>query len=85
VEIFLSERSKKELVYWSQINKKIYFRIIILMEDIQKNPFTGLGLLEPLKYYGANTWSRRINKEHRLIYRIQEQKIKILSVRGHYD
>ena len=55
-----------------------------LIEAIQKTPFEGIGKPEPLKYELAGAWSRRINKEHRLVYEVNDDKISVLSVKGHY-
>lgn len=60
-------------------------KITSLLEDIDKTPYTGLGKPEELKYEFSGWWSRRINKEHRLIYRIAENQIQVLSLRFHYD
>jgi len=56
----------------------------VLLEEIAENPFTGTGKLEPPKYDLAGKWSRRINQEHRLIYRVMENTIEIVSLKGHY-
>lgn len=60
-------------------------RISALLEDIEKTPYTGIGKPEELKYELSGWWSRRINKEHRLIYRIKEDQIHVLSLKFHYD
>ncbi|MFC4212129.1 Txe/YoeB family addiction module toxin [Pedobacter lithocola] len=65
-------------------NKSILNKIRILLEDIQQNPFTGIGKPEALKYEHSGNWSRRINQEHRLIYEVQSEIIVVYSLRGHY-
>ena len=57
-----------------------------LLEEIQLHPTTGTGQIERLKHYGEETWSRRINHEHRIVYRVHEASVEvlILSVYGHY-
>lgn len=55
-----------------------------LVESIQKTPFEGIGKPEPLKYALTGCWSRRINKHHRLVYEVHEDKIFIISAQGHY-
>jgi toxin YoeB len=66
-------------------NIKIQNRINHLLENILSEPFTGIGKPEPLKYELTGLWSRRINKEHRLIYRVGKEIIEIVSLRYHYQ
>lgn len=63
---------------------KILKKIRQLIESIHENPFEGIGKPEPLKHALSGTWSRRINREHRLVYEVSREKIFILSLRGHY-
>ena len=70
---------------WSKIDKKIYNKIIDLINDIYRNPFKGIGKPEPLKHELKGCWSRRINEEHRIIYRVFENEIMILSCKYHYS
>jgi toxin YoeB len=56
-----------------------------LVENIQESPFEGLGKPEPLKHELKGLWSRRIDQEHRLVYQVQEDKIRILACRFHYS
>ncbi|HEC43387.1 MAG TPA: Txe/YoeB family addiction module toxin [Bacteroides sp.] len=79
------ERSWEDYLYWQSTNKKILNRINSLLKDISRNPFKGMGLPEPLKHEYAGCWSRRINKEHRLIYQVKEDAIIIYKCRLHYD
>lgn len=60
-------------------------KIIGLLESIKKDPFKGLGKPEPLKEYYPKSWSRRINKKDRLIYKVEKDKVFIISIIGHYD
>lgn len=63
-----------------------YFsKLILLIEDIKRSPFKGLGKPEPLKYEVPPCWSRRISKKDRLIYRIHKRDIHIISILGHYN
>nr|WP_109012702.1 Txe/YoeB family addiction module toxin [Nostoc commune] len=66
-------------------DKKIHRKIITLINDIVRQPFTGLGKPEPLKHELSGYWSRRITDEHRLVYEVTETEIIILSCRFHYD
>jgi len=70
---------------WQKTNKKIISKINDLLKDISRNPFEGLGNPEPLKYKYKGYWSRRIDSEHRLIYRVKDDEIQIAKCRFHYD
>ena len=70
---------------WAAQDKKIHRRIIALINDILRQPFTGLGKPEPLKHELSGYWSRRITDEHRLVHGVTETEIIILSCRFHYD
>lgn len=70
---------------WAAQDKKIHRKIIALINDILRQPFTGLGKPEPLKHELSGYWSRRITNEHRLVYEVTETEIIILSCRFHYD
>ena len=87
MEIVFTKNALKDLKYWKkQKNKEILLRIESLLNDIVKNPFDGIGNPEPLRYQLSGYWSRRITKEHRLIYTIKDEKIIIVTVLiFHYD
>ena len=87
MEIILTKNALKDIKYWKkQKNKEILLRIESLLDDIIKNPFEGIGNPEPLKYQLSGYWSRRITKEHRLIYTIKDGKIIIVTaLRYQYD
>jgi toxin YoeB len=74
----------EDLAYWVEKDRKQALRIIKLVENIQRDPFHGPGKPEPLKHELAGCWSRRINDEHRLVYQVFEEKIRILACRYHY-
>ena len=79
---------QKELIENTKSQDQIesYFsKLILLIEDIKRSPFKGLGKPEPLKYEVPPCWSRRINKKDRLIYRIHKRDIHIISILGHYN
>ena len=65
-------------------NKAVLNKLLKLLEEITDHPFTGTGKPEALKHELTGCWSRRINKEHRLVYEVSENEIFILSVKGHY-
>ncbi len=82
--IFVDE-SWEDYLYWQKTDRKILERINNLVKDISRNPYSGLGKPEPLKYKYQGFWSRRITEEHRLIYRVVEDEIHIAKCRFHYD
>ena len=82
--IFVDE-SWEDYLFWHKIDRKILERINNLVKDISRNPYSGLGKPEPLKYKYQGFWSRRITEEHRLIYRVVDNEIQIAKCRFHYD
>ncbi len=66
-------------------NKVVLTKILALLEELTEHPFTGTGKPEPLKHELTGCWSRRINREHRLVYEVIENSVFILSVKGHYE
>ncbi|MBX7224453.1 MAG: Txe/YoeB family addiction module toxin [Chitinophagales bacterium] len=79
------EESWEDYLYWQKNDRKLLDRINLLLKDISRTPFVGLGKPEPLKFKYKGYWSRRINDEHRLIYRVTEDAILIAKCRFHYD
>ena len=73
-----------DLAWWVEEDRKKALRIIKLIKEVQRDPFTGTGKPEPLKHGLSGCWSRRIDKEHRLVYQVKEDKIRILACRYHY-
>ncbi len=85
MELVITDKAKEDLRYWKKSgNLPIQKKISQILESIQKTPFEGQGKPEPLKYELSGTWSRRINKEHRVVYEVAENKIVIHSLLGHY-
>lgn len=74
----------EDLAWWVEHDRSQALRIIRLIREIHREPFTGLGKPEPLKRELSGCWSRRIDQEHRLIYQVQKDKIRILACRYHY-
>ncbi len=66
-------------------NKSVVNKITLLLEELAKHPFTGTGKPEPLKHNLSGVWSRRINREHRLVYEVDDDVILVLSAKGHYE
>jgi toxin YoeB len=88
MEIIYSDEAKLDIAYWKKSgNKIIQKKIQQLISALEENPFEGIGKPEPLKYNLSGLWSRRINYEHRIVYKLLEDKqtIKIYSLKGHYD
>ncbi len=73
-----------DLAWWIQTDRKKALRIVRLLREAQRDPFRGSGKPEPLRRELAGCWSRRIDQEHRLVYEVHEQKIRILACRYHY-
>jgi toxin YoeB len=67
-----------------EADRNTAMRILQLVEAVLKDPFTGIGKPEPLKYVLAGAWSRRITQEHRLVYKVSETRIDFLQARYHY-
>ena len=72
-------------MYWQDIDKKIFRKINRLIKDCLRQPYRGLGKPEPLKHDLSGFWSRRIDNEHRLVYKFEDGVLRILSCRFHYD
>ena len=85
MKIVFSKNSWEDYIFWQTNDKKMLLKINELIKDIQKTPFEGKGKPEPLKYDLSGFWSRRIDREHRLVYQVEEKKILIYSCRYHYD
>jgi toxin YoeB len=81
----LSTNFREDLAYWIATDRKTALRILELMEAILADPFTGVGKPEPLKFTLAGCWSRRIQREHRLVYRVFEDRIEFCQARYHYQ
>ena len=74
----------EDLHYWVKTDRRVALRAFDLIEAIIKNPFSGAGKPEPLKYLAPDTWSRRLTQEHRIVYLVREDRIDFLQARYHY-
>jgi toxin YoeB len=74
----------EDLAYWVQQDRRKALRIIRLVQETARDPFTGIGKPEPLKHELGGCWSKRIDDEHRLVYQVTGDKIRILACRYHY-
>ena len=85
MQVTFSPQAKEDLDFWIKTgNKSISKKIVQLIGAIKENPFEGIGKPEPLKHQFTGYWSRRINKEHRLVYEVSKNIVFILSAKGHY-
>jgi toxin YoeB len=85
MRITFTKISWEDYISWQTADKKILKKINDLIKDIQRTPFEGKGKPEPLKFDLAGLWSRRIDREHRLVYKVEESNILTYSCRYHYD
>ncbi len=74
MQILFSEKAFEKFNDWIVDDKKIYKKIVNLIKEISREPFSGIGKPEPLKYELTGCWSRRIDDEHRLVYQIEDEK-----------
>ena len=74
----------EDLRYWVETDRKLALRAFDLIEAILREPFTGIGKPEPLKYLALGTWSRRLTQEHRIVYLVRDERIDFLQARYHY-
>ncbi|WP_293752527.1 Txe/YoeB family addiction module toxin [uncultured Paraglaciecola sp.] len=79
-----AEAAWEDYLYWQQVDKKVIKRINLLIKDIKRQSFSGLGNPEPLKHNWSGYWSRRIDREHRLVYKTTDEAIIIVQCRYHY-
>lgn len=74
----------EDLAFWIKNDRKIALRVLRIVEDVIRNPFSGIGKPEPLKYLLSGVWSRRLTQEHRVVYLVREKRIDFLQTRYHY-
>lgn len=79
-----SSKAWDNYLYWQKTNKAILKRINALIKYIQRDPFEGIGKPEPLKHSLSGYWSRRINDEHRIVYKVSDDNLLIAQLRYHY-
>lgn len=83
-EAFFHPEFIDDLRYWVEKDRKLVLRAFKIIEDILRDPFDGIGKPEPLKHLAPGTWSRRLNREHRIIYVVQDDRNDFLQARYHY-
>lgn len=74
----------EDLRFWVETDRKLALRAFDLIEAILRDPFTGIGKPEPLKYMHPGAWSRRLTQEHRIVYLVRDRQIDFLQARYHY-
>jgi len=84
VKIIFSSQAWDDYLYWQKTDRSLLKRINSLIEDIRRSPYKGKGKPEPLRYALSSYWSRRINEEHRLVYRIDGGALLLAQLRYHY-
>lgn len=75
---------REDLRHWVETDRRTALRVFTLIEAVMRDPFSGIGKLEPLKYLGTGVWSRRITQEHRLVYVVGDDHIDFIQARYHY-
>ena len=85
MKLTFSSKAWANYLYWQKTDKSMITRINRLIKDIQREPYTGIGKPEPLKHSLSGYWSRRINDEHRIVYKAEEDQIFIAQLWYHYE
>ena len=84
MKLKFSEQAWEDYLYWQKTDKKLLRRINDLIKEITRTPYTGTGKPEPLKHALSGYWSRRINDEHRIVYKSADDEVLIAQLRYHY-
>ncbi len=84
MKLIFAENAWDDYLHWQKTDKKILNRINTLIKDIRRDPFDGIGKPESLKHALSGYWSRRINDEHRIVYKVRQDAIFIAQLRYHY-
>ena len=84
MKIIFSSQAWDDYLYWQKTDRSVHKRINSLIEDIRRLPYKGKGKPEPLRYALSGYWSRRINEEHRLVYKMEEGALLLAQLRYHY-
>ena len=84
MKLIFSKHAWEDYLYWQKTDKKTLKRINTLIREIMREPFEGIGKPEPLKHSLTGYWSRRINEEHRIVYKVRDGALLIAQLRYHY-
>ena len=85
MKLLFSEQAWGDYQYWLATDKKLTKRINQLIRDTTRDPFCGIGKPEPLRHLLKGDWSRRINEEHRMVYRVKDDVLMVAQLRYHYE
>jgi toxin YoeB len=85
MNILFSAQAWEDYLHWQQTDKRLIKKINELLKDISRDPHSGIGKPEPLKFALSGYWSRRITDEHRLVYKVDGNTIKVAQARYHYE
>lgn len=84
MNLIFSDHAWEDYLHWQRTNKQMLKRIHLLIEDIRRHPHEGLGKPEPLKHALSGYWSRRIDSEHRMVYKVAKEGLMLAAMRYHY-
>ena len=84
MKVVFSENAWDDYLYWQRTDRKLLEKINTLIKEVQRAPFEGIGKPEPLQYGFPGYWSRRINSEHRMVYKVDGDSLNIAQLRYHY-
>ena len=84
MKLIFSAHAWNDYLYWQKTDRKILKRINLLIKDVRRSPFEGIGKPESLKHALSGYWSRRINDEHRFVYKVNDDAMLIAQLRYHY-
>ena len=85
MKLTFSSQAWEDYLHWQKTDKALLKRINMLIKEIQREPFQGIGKPEPLRHGLSGYWSRRINDEHRLVYKVADDAVLIAQLRYHYE
>ena len=83
-KLVFSDEAWEDYLHWQETDRAMVRRINQLIKDVRRSPYEGIGKPEPLKHQLAGWWSRRIDAEHRFVYRVTENAVEIATLRHHY-
>lgn len=83
-KLIFSDGAWEDYLHWQETDRSMVRRINQLIKDVRRSPYEGIGKPEPLKHQLAGWWSRRIDAEHRFVYRVTENAVEIATLRHHY-
>ncbi len=84
MKLIFSEQAWEDYLFWQQTDKNVLKRIHLLIKDTTRDPFSGVGKPEPLRHALAGFWSRRISDEHRMVYKVEGDRLLLAQLRYHY-